>query len=176
MCAAVFHPFMSKADLRAPQMLQRKQTLFLALAVLAGLLTFLFPVDTFTRGEQTFVFRTTGFFTGDGIPVTDAAAKVPFAVLVGVLCAFLVVVAFMYGNRPRQLRLAGAANLLLVAVQVFLFITDNSMRAYLEQGGRVHNSYGLSAFLPLVMVVFVLLAMRGIRKDEELVKSMDRLR
>lgn len=159
-----------------PIMLQRKQTLFLLLAAICGALTFVFPVDSFVRGDQGFVFRTTGFFTREGTPVVDAAAKVPFAVLLGFLSALLLAIAFMYKNRARQLRLARIVNLLLLAVVVFLFITDNSIRAYLEQGGKVSNSFGLSAILPLVMIVFTFLAERGIRKDEELVKSMDRLR
>ena len=157
-------------------MLQRKQSLFLLLAALCGALTFVFPVDTFMRGEQTFIFRTTGFFTGDGTPITDATAKVPFAILLGVLSALLVGIIFMYNNRVRQLRLTRMANLLVMAILVFLFITDNSLRAYLEQGGTVDNSFGIAAVLPLLMVVFTLLAERGIRKDEALVKGMDRLR
>ena len=44
------------------------------------------------------------------------------------------------------------------------------------EGGKVDNTFGLAAILPLLMVVFTLLAERGIRKDEALVKGMDRLR
>lgn len=157
-------------------MLQRKQSLLLLLAAICGALTFLFPVDTFMRGDQTFIFRTTGLFNSEGTPITDATAKVPFAILLGVLSALLVGIIFMYNNRMRQLRITRMVNLLVMAILVFLFITDNSIRAYLEQGGVVENSFGLGAILPLLMVVFTLLAERGIRKDEALVKGMDRLR
>lgn len=157
-------------------MLQRKQSLFLLLAAICGALTFVFPVDTFMRGDQTFIFRTYGFFTGEGVPITDATAKVPFAILLGLVSALLLGIIFMYGNRVRQLRLTRMVNLLVMAILVFLFITDNSLRAYLEQGGKVDNSFGIAAILPLLMVVFTLLAERGIRKDEALVKGMDRLR
>lgn len=157
-------------------MLQRKQTVFLLLAAVLGGLTFLFPVDTFTRGDQQFIFRTYGIYTGAGIPMADATLKVPFAAVMGVIIALLVALAFMYRNRMRQLRLARMANLLLLAMVVFLFLHDNSIRAYLEQGGTVERSIGASAVLPVLMVVLVSLAERGIRKDEELVKSVDRLR
>jgi hypothetical protein len=50
------------------------------------------------------------------------------------------------------------------------------VKAYLEQGGRVEEHFGVSAILPLVMVVLAFLAERGIRKDEALVRSADRLR
>ena len=157
-------------------MLQRKQSLFLLLAAVSGALTFFFPVDSFVRGDQSFIFRTTGLFMGDGTAVVDATAKIPFGVLLGFLSVMLFAVIFLYKSRTRQLRLTRIVNLLTVAVVVFLFITDNSIRAYLEQGGHVQNTFGISAGLPLLMVVFTLLAYRWILKDDALVRSMDRLR
>ncbi len=157
-------------------MIQRKQTVFLLLAALCGALTFLFPVDSFMRGDQAFEFRTTGFFMADGTQVVDADVKIPFAPVIALVSVLLVVVVFLYKNRQRQLLLTRTANLMTMAVVVFLFITDNSVRSYLAQGERVENTFGISAGLPLLMIVFILLAERGIRKDEALVKSMDRLR
>ena len=157
-------------------MLQRKQSLFLLLAAICGLLTFFFPVDTFTRGDQGFVFRTSGFFMADGAAVVDAPVRVPFHLLLGLLSALLVAIIFLYRNRQRQLRLTRVANLLTVAVMVFLLITDNSIRAYLEQGGKLATNFGPAAILPSLMIIFTLMAERGIRKDEALVRSMDRLR
>lgn len=157
-------------------MIQRQQSIFLILAAICGALTFLFPVDSFTRGDQAFDFRTTGFFMADGTPVVDGVLKVPFAPVIGLIVVLLVAIVFFYKNRQRQLLLARTANLLTMAVVVFLFITDNSIRAYLAQGGRLENTFGISAGLPLLMIVFILLAERGIRKDQALVKSMDRLR
>jgi RsiW-degrading membrane proteinase PrsW (M82 family) len=157
-------------------MLQRKQTIFLLLAVLCGLLTFFFPVDTYLRGEQGFVFRTSGFFMADGTAVVDAPVRVPFHLVLGLLTVVLVVVVFLYKNRKRQRRLIRVVSVLLLGTSVYMLITDNAIRAYLQQGGRVLSSLGLSAYLPLLMIVFNVLAERGIRQDEALLKSMDRLR
>lgn len=157
-------------------MLQRKQTVFLLLAVICGVLTFFFPVDTFQRGDQMFIFRTTGLFMADGTEVVDASPKVPFAAVIGVLSLALLVSIFLFKMRPRQVLFVRSSYLLLLAVVAFLFITDSSISAYLGQGGPVTNSYGASAMLPLLMMVFAFLAERGIRQDEALVKSMDRLR
>lgn len=157
-------------------MLQRKQTVLLLLAVLCGVLTFFFPVDTFQRGDQAYVFRTTGLFLPDGTPVPDASTKVPFAAVLGVLSAALLVAVFLYRNRPRQILFVRSSYILLLAVVAFLFITDTSITAYLEKGGNVTNHYGASALLPVAMLVLAFLAERGIRKDEALVRSMDRLR
>lgn len=160
---------------RNPTMIQRKQTLFLLLGALCGVLTFFFPVDTFLRGGEIFIFRTDGIFH-DGMPVVDASSKVPFSLVIGFLSAMLVAAIFFYRKRPRQLMLVRSTVLVLLGIQVFLFITDQSLFAYLGKSGDVQRSFGLSLFLPVGMIVFALLAMRGISADERLVKSMDRLR
>lgn len=157
-------------------MIQRKQTLFLLLAALCGGLTFLFPVETFMQGDRRFLLRTAGLYLPDGTPVVDAGLKVPFHVLLGFLSAVFLAVIFLYRQRKRQLAIVRSANLLLIGATVFLFITSNSVRAWLEQGGHVVSMYGASAFLPLVMIVSAFLAERGIRRDEQLVRGMDRLR
>ncbi|MFT3885958.1 MAG: DUF4293 domain-containing protein [Flavobacteriales bacterium] len=157
-------------------MLQRKQTVFLLLAVLCGALTFAFPVASYTRGEQVFEFRTTGLTLADGTAVPDASPKVPFAIVIGLCMVVLAVAIFFFKKRPRQMRLVRSAYLVVLAVVAFVFITDHSIATYLGQGGTVATHYGASAFLPIAMLVFAFLAERSIRKDEELIKSMDRLR
>ena len=157
-------------------MIQRKQTIFLLLAVLCGALTFFFPIETFTQAERAFVFSTSGLFQGDGTPIVDASPKLPFAILFGFFSAVLLVAIFLFKDRKRQLLIVRTANLLLIGVTVFLFITSNSVRAFLEQSGLVNSQFGVSAVLPLAMIVFAFLAERGIRKDEALVRSADRLR
>jgi uncharacterized membrane protein len=158
------------------RMIQRKQTLFLLLAAIGGGLTFLFPVETFTQGDRNFIFQTSGLYLADGTPVVDVGLKVPFHWLIGFLAAVFLAAIFFFKQRRRQLAIVRSANLLLIGATVFLFITSNSVRAWLEQGGRVGATYGASAVLPLAMIVFAFLAERGIRRDEKLVRSMDRLR
>lgn len=157
-------------------MLQRKQTIFLLIAALCGVLTFFFPVTTYLRGDQAFIFRTSGLFMADGTSVVDATPKVPFDIILGFLSAALFAAIFFYTNRPRQITFVRSAYILLLAVVAFLFITDTSITTYLEQGARLQKHFGPSALLPIGMVVFAFFAERGIRKDEALVKSMERLR
>lgn len=158
-------------------MWQRKQTVFLLLAVLCGALTFAFPVASYTRGAQVFEFRTTGLALADGTPVTDAALRVPCAAVIGLCMAVFVAALFFYAKRQRQMRLVRSGYLITLALFAFQFMQSNSVAAYLAQDhGVVLTRYGVSAFLPIAMVVFAFLAERFIRKDEELIKSMDRLR
>ncbi|HEX2617342.1 MAG TPA: DUF4293 domain-containing protein [Flavobacteriales bacterium] len=157
-------------------MLQRKQTVFLLLAVLCGALTFAFPVASYVRGEQVFLFRTTGLTLADGSAVPDGVPRVPFAVVIGLCMAVFTAAIFFFKKRQRQMRLVRSAYLVTLTVVAFLFIVNNSIVAYLKQGGDVTTRFGASAFLPTGMLVFAFLAERYIRKDEALIKSMDRLR
>jgi uncharacterized membrane protein (UPF0182 family) len=157
-------------------MLQRKQSIFLALAALLAFATWVLPITTYQRGEEVFILRTTGLFTGAGIEVPDVDMKVPFAILFTVLGAALAVWIFFYRDRPRQARFVRGTYLAILLVIALLFITDNSVQAYLEQGGTVKSSYGLSFVAPLVMLVLAFMAERAIKADEALVRSADRLR
>ncbi|MGV9011549.1 MAG: DUF4293 domain-containing protein [Flavobacteriales bacterium] len=157
-------------------MIQRKQTIFLLLATLCGALTFFFPIETFTQDVRSFIFSTSGLFQADGQPIVDASPKLPFSFLFAFFSLVMLVAIMLFKDRKRQLLVVRTANLLLIGTTVFLFITSNSVRAYLEQGGRVNSQFGPSALLPLAMIVFAFLAERAILKDEALVRSADRLR
>jgi len=157
-------------------MIQRKQTLFLALAALLSFTTWLFPVSTYERGGDTYVFMTSGLVGPDGVVVEDPEMKVPFHIILTILGAALAVSIFLYSNRLRQMRLVRGTYLITLAVIAFTFITDNSIRTFLSGVGPVEHSYGLSYFIPLLVLVLAFLAQRAIKADEDLVKSMDRLR
>jgi hypothetical protein len=157
-------------------MIQRKQSLFLALAAMLSFATWFFPVSTYVRGEEQFIFMTQGLIGPDGIALEEVAMKMPFHIVLTILGAALAVSIFLYGNRPRQVRLVRGTYLLALATAAFMFITDTSIRSYLAQGGAVTHHYGVSYFLPLLALVLSFLAERAIRADEELVRSMDRLR
>lgn len=157
-------------------MLQRKQSIFLLIAGLVSLATWGFPVATYHQAHEAFVFRTTGLFGADGEALVDIAMKFPFNIILTVLGVALLVSIMFYRNRPRQIRFVRGTYLLLLAVVAFLFITDNSVYAYLEQSGAVERHFGLSFFGPIVALVLAVLAERAIRSDERLVRSVDRLR
>jgi hypothetical protein len=158
-------------------MIQRKQTVFLALAaVLAGLM-YAFPLVEYDRVDhQRFSLKLWGLFNGDGRTVPDVALKLPVHVVTGMLIALLLVCIFLYGSRARQLRFVRMTYLFALAVQVGVLITHLSVRAYLAQNSSVAYAFGPAFFFPIGILMLCFLAERGIRKDEDLVKSMDRLR
>ena len=42
--------------------------------------------------------------------------------------------------------------------------------------GIVNDTYWVGTVLPFISMVFLILALQGIRKDDKLIKSLDRLR
>ena len=80
---------------------------------------------------------------------------------------------FLFNNRKLQLRLiifAFIANLLGVVLAI-VFYMQNSQ----DIGETIVND-GVGMYLPLASFILLLLAYRYINKDENLVRSMDRLR
>ena len=163
------------ADL-TDHMLQRKQSLFLALAALLAFSTWLFPSASYQRGETTYELRTSGLFTTEEVEVVDVGLKMPFSIVLTLLGVALLVTVFLYKGRPRQMRFVRGTYLLMLGVIAYMFITDRSVLGYLEEGGAVSASYGLSFILPIVALVLSVMAERAIKADEELVRSADRLR
>lgn len=89
----------------------------------------------------------------------------------GILCSLIAV--FLFKNRMLQGRIAAVSvvvsTMLAVLAVIVLYQTEQQMT---KQVG----SFGLGLSLPVLALVFQYLAQRAIRKDENLVRSMDRLR
>ncbi len=157
-------------------MLQRRQSLFLLIAIMVIGFSFLLPVARYTQGDAMYRFTLLGLTTAEGRLVADAELNVPFGLLMGLLAVMLVVIVLQFRDRPRQLRFVRFAYVFVLVIGASLYITHNSIKAYLEQAAPVEAFTGGAALAPVLVLVLLFLAQRGIRKDEELVRSVDRLR
>ena len=124
---------------------------------------YLFYLTTGQRGFKGIFYGSAGFlyrlliaFIGNGGVVDD-----------GSICIFL------YKNRKLQFRLSVLGAVFSFA---FLFLEYLKVEEFKQENSVVSGSYQLGALLPILMVVFFVLAARGIYKDEKLVRSLDRLR
>ncbi|EJL73276.1 DUF4293 family protein [Chryseobacterium populi] len=129
-------------------MLQRIQTIWVFLAVLAA-------VSLFVTGQDVAVFGT--------IPVINIGCIV--LVLAGLLSVF------SFKNRKRQILLNTISiiiNALLIGVLIYWLLNLS--------GGIQFPEKGIEPVFPLIAVICLLIANVFIRKDERLVKSVDRLR
>ncbi|WP_010522295.1 DUF4293 domain-containing protein [Aquimarina agarivorans] len=132
-------------------MIQRIQSVYLFLAALvSGILSYFFP---------------TGF---DKVGTIDAPYYYE-SFLVSALLSFIII--FVYKNRRLQFVL-GRLNILLnvILLGVFVYLTLN------VSGEAFASEKGIGRFIPVLSIVLIVLANKAIKKDEQLVKSVDRLR
>ena len=141
-------------------MIQRIQSLWLLLAATAGALTYVLPLwsGQLQDGSQKQNYGRENLFF--------------FALVVATVLLALVTI-FMFKNRTKQkaLTIIGLLlSILLVALE--LVFVD----AYKKTLNLLESSWQPGALMPIAMMVLFFLAWQGIKKDERLIKSLERLR
>ncbi|MEY3052915.1 MAG: hypothetical protein RLY31_2700 [Bacteroidota bacterium] len=146
-------------------MIQRIQTLYFFLAVSGAAGTLLTPfVIIGLDGEKQGVFSDGIFEAADHLVMQALFAGTGILSLAAI---------FLYRRRRLQMRLGYAAILLQLVGMLLggvMVLREDVIRSVEEIGP------GLGIFLAVLTVVFDLLAVRHVFKDDQLVKSMDRLR
>ncbi len=146
-------------------MIQRIQTVFLFLSVvLTGVLIFV-PIALFKVGDEIVKLSVLNFENQPNV--------LPLLILAILMMLVPCVTIFLFKKRELQLKLS-SLNVFLNAVfcgLIFLFYVDK-----MQEILSVNASYVFGAYVPLINMVLSVLAMRWIRKDIELIKSVDRLR
>jgi hypothetical protein len=156
-------------------MIQRIQTLYLSIIVIACISLFFFPITKYFNDVQgTYVFFITGMKYMIEPPIT-VNFWLTFPLLLFVVFSLVLTMAaiFLYKKRGVQLWFVNIAFLLHVALILLIFLY------YINHFETLFNtkpSYQFGVFIPLVSLVCIIMASRAIRKDEALVKSSDRLR
>ncbi len=136
-------------------MIQRIQTLYLVLvALVAGILPFFVNLWSDAKGLEIYAQN-------------EIVISIAFYVS-GALGLWAV---FLFKNRKNQFvvnRLNMILNLFLLGFFVY--------RSLNLSGGTLVSEKGIGMLIPVFSIVFLVLANRAIKKDEDLVKSVDRLR
>lgn len=157
-------------------MLQRIQTVYLAIVVIAGFVLIVMPLALFYHelygNYKLFVYGLQCMDPDPRIQVSIWFTS-PLFVLVCLSVILAILTILSYKNRILQIRLV-TFNILLNILLVVLFFLFYSGK--IEELTKITPEYQIGVFLPLVSLVFLVLANRAIRKDEQLVKSADRLR
>lgn len=136
-------------------MIQRIQTIYMILTALlmSGLFVW-FPEVQNEAGENLFSRKEPLFF-----------------ILIFLGIAFTILSILSFKNRKKQFvinRFTILINFILLGVFVYRSLTVS--------GGTLVSEKGIGMFIPILSIVLLVLANRAIQKDENLVKSVDRLR
>tara|TARA_B100000497_G_scaffold3380_1_gene3649 strand:+ start:931 stop:1359 length:429 start_codon:yes stop_codon:yes gene_type:complete len=93
---------------------------------------------------------------------------VPISFIISALLALITI--FRFNDRQQQFvlgRIIILINLFLLGILIYLS---------LNIPGEIFSEKGIGMFIPSIVILFSVLANKAIRKDENLVKSVDRLR
>jgi amino acid transporter len=158
-------------------MIQRIQTVYLSLAFVATALLFAFPLAQFFSETGAYVFSVTGL---KNMVPGDANAFNPIIflplIIVVVGLAFLTLFTiFQFKNRSFQIKLTSIGVLAAIALIMGIFFLYIPM---IEKKINIIPDYrkAFGIYLPLVALVFLVMANRAIKRDDKLVRSADRLR
>ena len=141
-------------------MIQRIQSIWLLIVALTAFATYTLKLYTGRVTDGT----TREFLLADNFLLV---------ILIIALGALAILCIFLFKNRRLQFRLSVLGVIFSVA---FLFIEYLKVEEFKETNKILSGSYQVGALLPFVMIIFFILAAKGIYKDEKLVKSLDRLR
>lgn len=157
-------------------MIQRIQTIWLLLAAIVLFGLFLFPYlnynDLVSLGKKLYVTGTYSEVNAASIKQEANWLLTAGAVVVGLLPLYII---FQYKNRKRQTKLIYLAIVLICLLAVWLFVTASATLSTMSQSIGANN-IGVGFFLLPIAIIFLALAIGGIRNDEKLIKSADRLR
>ncbi|MGB1039087.1 MAG: DUF4293 domain-containing protein [Bacteroidia bacterium] len=158
------------------EMIQRPQTLFF-IAVTAICIMMMFSDTVFynstnpATGEQFAVeYDETGIMASDGESKEKNTWIFSFIAAIGILS---VVSVLMFKNRKLQLLLSSFNYLFILGLIVMMYMYSIHMD-YFEGAGD--SSFTFYAILPMALIILNYLGAKGVRKDEQLIRSMDRLR
>ena len=145
-------------------MIQRIQTIFLFLAAVCFAILFKTPMATSDK-------PTAQFLSDQVYTIQDHLALLGLTIL-GITIALVTI--FLYHNRKLQIKLGYGVMLMAILLPLASFLFLNYDTVNQDATAHIKDQWGM--FIPLVSVLLAVIANHYIRKDDQLVKSMDRLR
>jgi hypothetical protein len=153
-------------------MLQRKQTIWMLVALICALLTFKFA---FYFGNMKVGINGIAPLEVKAMPVFGAGSvsagsgSILILIVTITLIGGILINIFNFRDRKKQF---------WITIGLFVLSLLNILLYWWRSGVPPFESgnYSLGALLTLTIPVFLIMAARGMRKDDKLVKSADRLR
>ena len=155
-------------------MIQRIQSLFLFLAFGSAIAVFFFPLASLL-GEFYYVKLTVLEVAEQAQYGMQWPNSLPLAAVMGLTGLLSFITIFIYKNRTAQMRLIRFSillNVVFLALIFFYYVPE--LESMVETTADYVSEIGI--YLSIIPLIFLVLALRFIRKDEKLVRAADRLR
>jgi len=160
-------------------MIQRIQTVFLLLSSICMILFLILPVWMKLDPASGELYKVFSIYLSH-IEVLEAKVELiylPYSYSGGVAILTIIITwieIFKYKNRLTQIKLGTLNSLLMTGSLVYLVYLTYNMQHEILPG--ILGQYKVGLFMPAIALVLNSLANRFIRKDEKLVRSVDRIR
>lgn len=151
-------------------MIQRMQTVYLLLALAATIACLCLPVASVEPKGMGLSVQVFNLFATTGVGAVSYSIW-PLFMLLLITCPLTIAAIMLYKRRKLQMRLCYWNIVFCLAWYAYLAFM---MLGTFQQMGTIHISFG--ACLPLVAIILYMLAKRGIKKDDDLVRSSERIR
>ena len=158
-------------------MIQRIQSLYLLLVVVSGVCLFFLPFASVNYSANITSFKLLKlmdiFIYEDTVVKTSTKLFLP-AIINTVLLTLSLITLFIFKNRRMQLMLC---KLMLLLFSLFTALVFYNAEMLTEpQGATTKIIYHAGTYMPVISLVLIYMAYKAILKDDELVKSADRIR
>ncbi|OFY68502.1 MAG: hypothetical protein A2Y71_15690 [Bacteroidetes bacterium RBG_13_42_15] len=155
-------------------MIQRLQSVYLLLTTLCSVLFLSGNMLKFNDNSGNILSITYKGLKriGGGAAPEQLEKFLPILIILLLIALISIVDIFIYRKRKLQTRFTIG----LFILTIILIIVLAGYSFFVIQNFDAEISWSIKMILPLLMLLFTYLAYRGIRKDEDLVKSYDRLR
>ena len=155
-------------------MLQRIQSLYLFIAICLNAAVFSLDLAALKVGDLYHNFSIFGLTSADtGMELYSSISLVVLSAL-SMLVSLIII--FMYKKRQQQVKLSQLNLFLQLGFVAAIFFMVDDAATTLTNASEMVVEYGAGAFLAIVPIVFIYLAIRAIKKDEALVRAADRIR
>ncbi|MEO6668455.1 MAG: DUF4293 domain-containing protein [Ferruginibacter sp.] len=138
-------------------MIQRIQSIWLLLASACAFVTLKVPFYSGTNAANVPSYRLMG---------TENFLLMLLTIAIGIIALFTI---FLYSNRTLQMRLC-LLGILLEGLLIFLYYKETT--TFIAGTG----TFSLTAVLQVLILIFFILAIRGINRDNKIIKESNRLR
>jgi len=150
-------------------MIQRIQTIFLLSSISLIAVLFFYPFAEIAVGNEIFTFSIKGFVNTQTNKVIKDIISIPTFIFIILLINIVTI--FLFKKRKLQMRFSVYNIILMLGMSGILFYLAHSA---FEPTPTVE--YKITILFPVIAAIFNYMAFRNIRKDELLVRAVDRIR
>jgi hypothetical protein len=151
-------------------MIQRIQSLWLFLSAAFIAAAFFFPFAEISTSSTHYLLKYRGIFqqTNKEFVVQNTAYLLAGSLTLVFILTILTI--FLFKNRKLQMKMCLYISLLIIISSVGVLYFANFIIP------QSNTAYSVASAFPIVSFIFILMARNRIKKDEELVRSTDRIR